>query len=108
MVAVAFMVFDVELLFLYPWAVAMRPARRATAVSAPSLPTPPATDVVGPVSLDSQPTSTQTTPPLGIEAAIAAGEVENRHLVFGGALVFIALLAVGLVYDWRKGVFQWR
>ncbi len=63
LVAVAFLVFDVELLFLYPWAVAQ---------------------------------------------GAAAGCVEGRHLVFGGAMVFLALLAAGYVYDWRKGVFRWR
>lgn len=70
-VAVAFLVFDVELLFLYPWAVASRQA-------------------------------------VGIDAAVAAGSVSSRAVVFGGALFFIALVTVGLVYDWRKGVFRWR
>ena len=28
--------------------------------------------------------------------------------IFGGGIVFLVLLAVGFVYDWRKGVFQWR
>jgi hypothetical protein len=44
----------------------------------------------------------------GIDAAVAGGLVENRNLVFAGAMVFIALLTLGFVYDWRKGVFQWR
>ena len=75
LVAVAFLVFDVELLFLYPWAVASRDAN-------------------------------------GIDAAVAtatsAGVGLTRGLVFGEALVFIALLAAGFVYAWRRGVFQWR
>lgn len=71
LVAIAFLVFDVELLFLYPWAVASRNKE-------------------------------------GIDAAIAAGFVGNRGLVFGEVMVFIALLALGFVYAWRKGVFQWR
>ena len=29
-------------------------------------------------------------------------------LVFFEVMVFIGLLALGLVYAWRKGVFQWR
>jgi NADH:ubiquinone oxidoreductase subunit 3 (subunit A) len=29
-------------------------------------------------------------------------------VVFAEVLVFLALLALGLVYAWRKGVFQWR
>ena len=31
-----------------------------------------------------------------------------KNLVFPAVLVFIVLLAVGFVYDWRKGIFQWR
>jgi NADH-quinone oxidoreductase subunit A len=82
LLAIAFLVFDVELLLIYPWAVASRPAMVDGSA------------VVG-VSQ-------------GIDAAVTAGWVENRHLVFAGAMVFIALLTVGYVYDWRKGVFRWR
>jgi len=71
LVAIVFLVFDVELLFLYPWAVATRD-------------------------------------PQGIDAAVARGFVANRDLVFLEAMLFIALLAVGFLYAWRKGVFRWR
>lgn len=76
LVAIAFLIFDVELLFLYPWAVASRDS-------------------------------------MGIDAAVAASKMDGlagygRGLVFGEALVFIGLLALGLVYAWRKGVFRWR
>jgi len=71
LVAIAFLLFDVELLFLYPWAVASRN-------------------------------------PEGIPAAITAGAVEGRGLVFGEVMFFIALLTLGFVYAWRKGVFRWR
>jgi NADH-quinone oxidoreductase subunit A len=71
LVAIAFLVFDVELLFLYPWAVASRH-------------------------------------PQGIDRAVASGWVSGRGLVFGEVMTFIALLAVGFAYAWRKGVFRWR
>ena len=71
LVAIAFLVFDVELLFLYPWAVA-------------------------------------TTNPEGIDAAVAAGWVASRQVVFAEAVGFILLLAAGFAYAWRKGVFRWR
>ena len=74
LVAIAFLVFDVELLFLYPWAVALKH-------------------------------------PEGIQAAVAPGAdqlVSGRPLILGGVLVFLALLVLGLVYDWRKGLFRWR
>ena len=83
LLAIAFLVFDVELLFLYPWAVASHPAPVTT------------NDTVGEI-------------PQGIDAAVASGWVESRHFVFAGAMVFIVLLALGYFYDWRKGVFRWR
>jgi NADH-quinone oxidoreductase subunit A len=64
LVAIAFLVFDVELLFLYPWAVANK----------------------APAPIRQFP----------------AG------LVFAEVMVFVALLTVGFVYAWRKGVFRWR
>lgn len=64
LLAIMFLVFDVELLFLYPWAVvAYRDDGLPELLSGP---------------------------------------------VFWGVLVFIALLLVAYVYDWRKGVFRWR
>ena len=71
LVAIAFLVFDVEILFLYPWAVASRN-------------------------------------PVGINLATEEGLVASRMIVFGEVMLFVALLAAGLVYAWRKGVFQWR
>ncbi len=59
LLAIAFLVFDVELLFLYPW-------------------------------------------------AVSVGLVANRRLVFAGVMAFLALLTLGFIYDWRKGVFRWR
>ena len=64
LLAIMFLVFDVELLFLYPWAV--------VAYQDGGLP------------------------------GIMQGPV------FWGVLVFIGLLAVAYVYDWRRGVFRWR
>ena len=71
LVAIVFLVFDVELLFLYPWAVASKN-------------------------------------PLGIDAAVDVGLVASRGLVFAEVMIFIALLALGLVYCWSKGVLRWR
>lgn len=73
LVAVAFLIFDVELLFLYPWAVASRNNQGIKNVISQH-------------------------PPL----------VSDSRLVFVEIMVFIALLAVGFIYVWRKGVFQWR
>lgn len=71
LVAIAFLVFDVELLFLYPWAVA-------------------------------------SGNPEGIDRAVSLGMIEGRGIVFAEVMIFIALLGVGFIYAWRKGIFQWR
>ena len=65
LVAISFLVFDVELLILYPWAVIAYRENNG-------LPT------------------------------------ELRATMFVGVLLFIGLLAVAYLYDWRKGVFKWR
>ena len=85
LVAIAFLVFDVELLFLYPWAVASRHFEKTSAADGAARHLP-----------------------LGIDAAVSQGLVQSRGLVFGEAMVFIGLLALGFAYAWRKGVFRWR
>jgi NADH-quinone oxidoreductase subunit A len=92
LLAIAFLVFDVELLFLYPWAVATRPARLESIQSNPAA-------EEGKIPSTSVP---------GIDAAVSGGLVQNRDMVFAGAMLFIVLLTLGIVYDWRKGIFRWR
>ncbi len=81
LVAIAFLVFDVELLFLYPWAVANKawlagadPRASTAAVQA---------------------------------AAFAQAAHINPQLVFAEIMVFVAMLTVGFAYAWRKGIFRW-
>jgi NADH-quinone oxidoreductase subunit A len=80
LVAIAFLLFDVELLFLYPWAVASHRSRNAEAAAQVKA---------------------------GLDGVVGKF-LESRGLVFGEAMVFIALLALGFAYAWRKGVFRWR
>lgn len=81
LVAIVFLLFDVELLYLYPWAVAQYSA------------TPAAVAAGGAVA-----------PGLGV------GGVPDvfRSLVFWDVLVFIAVLSAALIYAWKKGAFEWR
>jgi NADH-quinone oxidoreductase subunit A len=72
LVAIAFLIFDVELLFLYPWAVANKHEEGLSRV------------------------------------ASEAGSGFSTGIVFAEVMFFIALLALGFVYAWRKGVFRWR
>jgi len=80
LIAIVFLLFDVEVLFLYPWAVAQWSATEL-AVAAPT--GTPAAGVAG-------------IPPL------------FRSLVFWDIQLFIALLAAAFAYAWKKGVFEWR
>jgi NADH-quinone oxidoreductase subunit A len=86
LVAIVFLLFDVELLFLYPWAVAQWSVTESVA-------TPVA--VVG-SSLAAAAPAAYGIPPV------------FRWLVFGEIVVFVAVLAAAFAYAWRKGVFEWR
>jgi len=84
LVAIVFLLFDVELLFLYPWAAAQW--------SYPSdHPTTQAGELVS-----------------GVLPPVAGIPPELRNLVFFEILVFVAVLTAAFAYAWRKGVFEWR
>ena len=100
LLAIAFLVFDVELLFLYPWAVAWRPA---VVASGPRDEGQSASDRIDTAVLTSHRLLPATTDRGEVSAAFA-----NRHIVFWSVMTFVGLLVLGFVYDWRKGVFQWR
>ena len=85
LVAIVFLLFDVELLFLYPWSV----AQWSSTSGAPTV----VTGALAPT----------------IAAHATAGIPHAfRNLVFFEILFFIAILAAAYVYAWRKGVFEWR
>jgi NADH-quinone oxidoreductase subunit A len=95
LVAIAFLLFDVELLYLYPWAVGQWSADAPVAAAAePAAPDRPAM------------VATDAPPPL-VPAAVGIPPA-FRNLVFLEILVFIAVLAAAYAYAWRKGVFEWR
>ncbi len=79
LVAIAFLLFDVELLYLYPWAVSQWSAEPALAA---------ATGAAG--------LPTAGVPPI------------FRALVFWEIMVFVAILTAAFAYAWKKGVFEWR
>ena len=82
LVAIVFLLFDVELLFLYPWAVAQwsaTPRRRPAAVGA-----------------------------AGRRVGVGHPARVPRRWSSCEILVFVAVLAAAFAYAWRKGVFEWR
>jgi NADH-quinone oxidoreductase subunit A len=82
LVAIAFLLFDVEILFLYPWAVAGHAKHPGSGEGFELL-----------------------------NNATPSGEIairDYRMVVFGGAMLFLVLVVAGLVYEWRRGVLRWR
>ena len=79
LVAIVFLLFDVELLFLYPFAVAQWSMGQPVAAGG----TQPSLVAIG-------------IPP------------EFRSLVFLEIFVFVIALAAAFAYAWKKGVFEWR
>src|ERR1700743_3162629 len=71
LVAIAFLVFDVELLFLYPWAVATHHSQAVASAD-------------GATAADR-----------GIDLAVSSEWVSSRGLVFAGAMVFVLLVVLG-------------
>ena len=110
--AVAFLLFDVELLFLYPWAVALRqgaPAAPAhaqrqeagTVASGDSAAIAATTSEGRPVGSSSPGFTVEG---LNTQRASAAFSLQKAFWV---GLIFIGLLALGYLYDWRRGIFDW-
>jgi NADH-quinone oxidoreductase subunit A len=97
LVAIVFLLFDVELLFLYPWAVAQWGRH-------PS----PALAKVAVTAVHEATTSPAAASPTPAAIGVAGIPLEFRKLVFGEILLFIAILAAAYAYAWRKGVFEWR
>jgi NADH-quinone oxidoreductase subunit A len=85
LVAIVFLLFDVELLFLYPWAVAQWSGGGSGAAD-----------------------SAAAMPPGALAATAVGIPAEFRDLVFWEIMVFVAVLAAAFAYAWRKGVFEWR
>lgn len=120
LVAIAFLLFDVELLYLYPWAVAQwsaYPAEVAMAEVEPgveveneSVALEPVTEETAEVDAAEVETArTDVEPARQPARAVMVGIPPSmRNLVFGEILVFVAVLFAAYYYALKKGVFEWR
>ena len=72
MVAISFIIFDVETVLLLPWAASFRDLSCAQ--------------------------------PL-VNGACPSGS--TTFFAFGAMLVFLTVLTIGLIYEWKKGALQW-
>jgi NADH-quinone oxidoreductase subunit A len=109
LVAIAFLLFDVELLYLYPWAV----AHWSQDNSAPAVMASAETTLIPPidrpgVEAESTPALSRPSAPVGVVAAGVGIPPAFRNLVFAEILVFIGVLGAAYAYAWKKGVFTWR
>jgi NADH-quinone oxidoreductase subunit A len=118
LLAIAFLVFDVELLFLYPWAVAEGRGARgeergvgipvSAGLDATNSGVPGADrDTLDQRHISRSALRTPYSSSLAPRPPSLA-PLGNRHLIFAAVMAFVALLTAGFIYDWRKGVFQWR
>lgn len=71
-VAMLFLLFDVEVVFLWPWAVVFHSA---------------ATD--------------------GATIPLGDGLLAGKGFILAGMAFFLILLVFGLIYEWKKGAFEW-
>lgn len=94
-VALLFVIFDVELAFFFPWAVVFGSATRAADESQPA-----EVRVEAARSLQPQARDRATPPDPGAAKQLA-------WIAFADILVFFGVLLVGFAYLWRRGDLEW-
>ena len=94
-VALLFVIFDVELAFFFPWAVVFGSANRAADAS----------------NVAEQRMAAEAIQPIAVAnstAAIDAGAMNQlAWLAFADIMIFFAVLLVGFAYLWRRGDLNW-
>jgi len=98
-VALLFVIFDVELAFFFPWAVVFGSATRA----ADEEPQHAAQRIEAAKNLQPQETPTESTP----TPPPAAAAKQLAWIAFADILVFFGVLLVGFAYLWRRGDLEW-
>jgi NADH-quinone oxidoreductase subunit A len=96
-VALLFVIFDVELAFFFPWAVVFGSATRAADETQP-------VEVRVEAAKNLQPQSTQGEPTAAPSPAAARS---LAWVAFADILVFFGVLLVGFAYLWRRGDLEW-
>ena len=100
-VALLFVIFDVELAFFFPWAVVFGSATRAADESQPAAARAEAAKELQPPG-DQKLSVTRARIPPEPEAAKSLA-----WLAFADILVFFGVLLVGFAYLWRRGDLKW-
>lgn len=97
-VALLFVIFDVELAFFFPWAVVFGSATRAADESQPVAARVEAAANLQPQGAPAP--GAQTPPDPGAARALA-------WIAFADIMVFFSVLLVGFAYLWRRGDLEW-
>jgi NADH-quinone oxidoreductase subunit A len=96
-VALLFVIFDVELAFFFPWAVVFGSATRASDADRPA-------EVRVEAAANLQPHGTPTAPHNPPDTGAAK---KLAWLAFADIMVFFGVLLVGFAYLWRRGDLEW-
>jgi NADH-quinone oxidoreductase subunit A len=96
-VALLFVIFDVELAFFFPWAVVFGSAARTADESQP-------VEARTQAAANLQP---QGTAPANAVAPEPAAAKKLAWIAFADVLVFFGVLLVGFAYLWRRGDLEW-
>lgn len=85
LVAVLFLIFDVDIIFIYPFAVLFKPL----------------------VQNVTEPAVTTITSPDYNPVAAMSQMGYDLNFFLGAISFFFVLLVLGVLYEWRKGIFKW-
>lgn len=85
LVAVLFLIFDVDIIFIYPFAILFKPLASGT---------------------DPSTVTTITSPEYNPVAAMSTMGYDLSFFL-GAISFFFVLLVLGVIYEWRKGIFKW-
>ncbi len=99
-VALLFVIFDVELAFFFPWAVVFGSATRAADDSQPAEVRVEAAANLQPQGPASAPGADRAPPAPGAAKHLA-------WIAFADIMVFFGVLLVGFAYLWRRGDLEW-
>lgn len=106
-VALIFIIFDVEVAFLFPWATVFGKAHHLTQVGkVATADSQAASAAVGGLYEELGIRGAATAGSLDVEAAVAGGQ-QLMGLAIAEVLVFFVILLIGFAYVWRMGALDW-
>jgi NADH-quinone oxidoreductase subunit A len=112
-VALLFVIFDVEVAFFFPWAVVFGDANRLANPNLDSAERAAITQHLVPITKDARGNTVQAIPPLQGDKSAPSPIIDDSTayswgiVAFVDILVFFGVLMVGFAYLWRRGDINW-